>query len=90
MLCLRVCKLTDQAASVLAPPRPRFFSMVFHRRILPVRAPAALRTFFGAKAPHVSQLLFGRGEWENVTKVVFSFKTLLSFATISIVLDYLA
>jgi len=29
-------------------------------------------------------------EWENVTRVVFSFKTLLSFATISIVLDYLA
>jgi hypothetical protein len=29
-------------------------------------------------------------DWENMTRVVFTFKMLLSFATISIVLDYLA
>jgi hypothetical protein len=31
-----------------------------------------------------------RNEWENAARVVFVFKMLLSFATISIVLDYLA
>jgi hypothetical protein len=29
-------------------------------------------------------------DWQNITRVVFTFKTLLSFCTISIVLDYLA
>jgi len=67
---------------------------------LPLLALASFQWFFIVEscpyalpqhyARFVLQLLFGRGEWENVTKVVFSFKTLLSFATISIVLDYLA
>ena len=87
-LVLLICVLNEtmtQSIAVPASRRPRFIPVVLCRRSLPVRPP----TLFSPQSLRVKSYTC-RSEWENVTRVVFSFKTLLSFATISIVLDYLA